>query len=31
MAVGYYFPSTGPTFGLQTNGNCYSESIAGED
>ena len=24
MAVGYFFPSTGPKFGLQYNGTCYS-------
>jgi hypothetical protein len=22
MAVGYYFPATGPAFGIQSNGNC---------
>jgi hypothetical protein len=29
MAAGFYFPATGPTFGLQTGGHCYSETIPG--
>lgn len=38
MAVGYYFPSTGPTFGLwdsfsggSANAECFAETITGED
>jgi hypothetical protein len=31
MAVGYYFPSTGPTFGLWDASQCLQETIAGED
>jgi hypothetical protein len=31
MAVGYYFPSTGPTFGLWDDSQCLQETIPGED